>query len=256
MSHFYDTDGKPVYQVPNKSKPGTMRGTTLRDMRKLDLAVGVTSINSLTRSVQLDEWKIKETIRYCMSKPFDAMCKTQEDYINEIIEESAKALTKTSDRGKEIHAAMEEYYTKDIVHGKDERYIVPVINGIREKWNTRWSAEETFNYKGLYGGSVDLSSSWGEGDGIVLDFKVKDKDGEAFNRIKGYESYKMQIAAYRVGLGMPNAIGGNVYISSKQPGLFKIELYGNEELDRHFEMFMNLCRYWHLNNKTGRNLNV
>ena len=251
MSHFYDIDGKPVYQVPNKSKPGTMRDTTIREARSMNLAIGVTSILQVASSKVLTDWIIEDTIKNCMANPYDAMCQTTEQYINSIHDKARTDLKKASDRGKEIHAAMEEYYTKDIVHGKDEKYIIPVINGIREKWNTRWRAEETFNYKGLYGGSVDLS-----GTDIVLDFKVKDKDGEAFNRIKGYESYKMQIAAYRVGLGMPNAIGGNVYISSKQPGLFKIELYDNEELDRHFEMFMNLCRYWHLNNKTGRNLNV
>lgn len=254
MSHFYAEDGRPVYEVPNKAKPGTMRPTTIREARTLNLSVGVTTILQVASSKVLTDWIIDDTIRACMMNPYDGMTQSTEDYIHGIHERARLELKKSSDRGRELHNEMEKYYTKKTVSDKEMGFVLPAVKKINKMfpevpWEA-WKAEHTFNYKNLYGGSVDLCA-----DGIVLDFKVKDKDGESFEKVKGYDSYKMQIAAYRVGLGMPDAIGGNVFISSKQEGLVKIEIYPKEELDRHFDMFMNLCRYWHLQNKTGRNLN-
>lgn len=256
MSHFYDREGKPVYQVPNKSKPGQMRDTSLRDARKLDLAVGVTTILKVAASPQLTDYIINETIEACIETPY---IKPQysdmgvqldsnddiEEYKKSILDKGKAKLDKQAEAGTAIHKALEMYYLTGIIDVGTQQHTLPVIKEIEARYpGVKFIPEETFNYNGLYGGSIDLHSS--DGDGIVLDFKVKDRDAERMAKLKGYDNNMQQVAAYREGLGLPKAETGNIFISSQVPGLHMFEIYTEEQTARAWRMFRCLLSYWHL----------
>jgi hypothetical protein len=59
----------------------------------------------------------------------------------------------------------------------------------------------------------------------------------------------MQLAAYRIGLGLPRARCANVFVSRNHPGLIKIVEHSQEELERSWLMFHSLLTFWYLKNK-------
>jgi hypothetical protein len=61
----------------------------------------------------------------------------------------------------------------------------------------------------------------------------------------------MHLAAYRIGLGMPNARCANVFASVSHPGLVKVKEWSEEELRRGWAMFQALLNFWQLKNKFG-----
>ncbi len=58
----------------------------------------------------------------------------------------------------------------------------------------------------------------------------------------------MQLAAYRVGLGVPNARCANVFVSRNVPGLVVVKEWPLEDLTTGWEMFMHLLAFWQLKN--------
>ena len=68
-SHWYTQDGKPFYEIENKSAPGTMRRVTLRDARKLNLVPSVTTITGVISKPQLEAWKIEQAILASLTLP-------------------------------------------------------------------------------------------------------------------------------------------------------------------------------------------
>jgi hypothetical protein len=56
----------------------------------------------------------------------------------------------------------------------------------------------------------------------------------------------MQLSAYRVGLGIPKARCANVFVSRSVPDLVVVKEWSLEDLDRGWEMFVNLLQFWQL----------
>jgi hypothetical protein len=83
-------------------------------------------------------------------------------------------------------------------------------------------------------------------DGIVLD--IKTKEFTEVDNISAYDEHLMQLSAYRVGLGIPQARCGNVFVSRSVPGLVRIVEWSQDDLDRGWKMFMALLNYWQLKN--------
>jgi hypothetical protein len=59
----------------------------------------------------------------------------------------------------------------------------------------------------------------------------------------------MQLAAYRVGLGMPDARCANIFVSRNTPGLVKIIEWDQADLKRGWEMFHSLLTFWQIKNQ-------
>jgi hypothetical protein len=85
------------------------------------------------------------------------------------------------------------------------------------------------------------------GGGIVVDTKTKEFDDP--EKVEAYDENLMQLAAYRVGLGLPMARCANIFVSRNRPGLVKIIAWSEDDLKRGFDMFTNLLSYWMLKNK-------
>jgi hypothetical protein len=58
----------------------------------------------------------------------------------------------------------------------------------------------------------------------------------------------MQLSAYRVGLGISKARCANVFVSRSVPDLVVVKEWSLEDLDRGWEMFVNLLQFWQLKN--------
>jgi hypothetical protein len=58
----------------------------------------------------------------------------------------------------------------------------------------------------------------------------------------------MQLAAYRVGLGIPLARCSNVFVSRSVAGLAVVKEWSEEDLNRGWMMFYNLLRFWQIKN--------
>ncbi len=59
--HWYDRDGKAVFEVP-KAKGDGMRATTIADARKLNLYPSVTTVLSVIAKPSLDESELSDII--------------------------------------------------------------------------------------------------------------------------------------------------------------------------------------------------
>jgi hypothetical protein len=121
-----------------------------------------------------------------------------------------------------------------------------VDKGLLDTFGTpTWATEKSFAHELGFGGKVDLHSK--DGDGMVVDFKTKEfKDP---SKVDAYDDQLLQLAAYRVGLGIPKARCANVYVSVTDPGLVKVIEWSEEELQRGWAMFQALLTYWQA--KTG-----
>ena len=82
---------------------------------------------------------------------------------------------------------------------------------------------------------------------IVADVKTKEFTDP--NKIDAYDDHLMQLAAYRVGLGIPKAKCVNVFVSRSVPGLVSIKEWEEEDLQRGWEMFCSLLKFWQLKNQ-------
>ena len=69
---------------------------------------------------------------------------------------------------------------------------------------------------------------------------------EKEEELEAYDEHIMQLAAYREGLGMPEARCANLFVSRTVPGLVKIIEHSEEDIKKGFEMFTHLLKYWQL----------
>ena len=139
-----------------------------------------------------------------------------------------------ADAGTEIHASIEAFYL-----GQDKGhipYVKGAVDAILESFGPQaWIPERSFSHELGYGGKVDLHCPT-----IVLDVKTK----EFTDKVEAFDDHIMQLAAYRAGLGIPNARCANVFVSVTVPGLVVVKEWTQAELVRGWEMFNALRMFW------------
>ena len=239
--HWYDRDGKPAYSVIAKN--GEPRPTTLRDARKLNLVPSVTTILSCASKPALEAWKLNQMMLACLTLP-KVDGETEEAFIGRIVKDSKEQAKMAAERGTTIHGALESFY-EGIYLADFMDYQIGVDTSIQNSFGTpEWSVEKSFCHELGFGGKVDLHSK--SGNGIVIDFKTKEfKDPST---VDAYDEHLMQLCAYRVGLGIPNARCANVFVSVTDPGLVKIIEWSEDEMKKGWIMFQSLLNYWQAKN--------
>jgi hypothetical protein len=149
-----------------------------------------------------------------------------------------------ADAGTDIHASIQGYY-EGYSTGRHGEMVTACVKEI-ENWSgpRTWISERAFAHEAGFGGKCDLYS---EADGgFVADIKTKEFSDPA--KVDAYDEHLMQLAAYRVGLGVPNARCANVFVSRSVPGLVVVKEWPLEDLDRGWAMFMHLLSFWQLKN--------
>lgn len=243
--HWYTRSGEPTYTV--KSAKGEDRPTTLRDARKLDLVPSVTTILGLIAKPGLERWKQEQTLLSALTLP-RINGESEADWLDRVIQDSKETGRKAADRGTEIHAAIQAHYEDQFVSDEFAPYVDAAVGAIASEFNDwNWIAEKSFAHEFGFGGKVDLHVPASGGfDGFVVDIKTKDFGPD--DKITGFDEHCMQLAAYRKGLGMPDARCANVFISRSQPGVAKVVQWSQEELHNGWLMFTRLLEFWQIKN--------
>lgn len=238
--HWYTKTGDPAYTVKNKD--GHQRPTTLRDARKLGLVPSVTTIIKCAASPGLEAWKLQQMMLAALTLP-RAPEETEESFISRIQADSKEQAKMAAERGSEVHAALESFFETRHVTSKFSPAVLGTETEIVKVFgDLTWSAEKSFAMKG-FGGKVDLHSR--DGQGVVIDFKTKEFTSESLDKAQGFDEHAMQLAAYRVGLEIPQARCANVFVSVTEPGLVVVREWDQEDLDRGWKMFNSLLEFWY-----------
>lgn len=242
--HWYAQDGTPTYTIAGKN--GQMRATTLRDARQLSLVPSVTTILGVAAKPALDLWKQQQVLLSALTLP-KVDGESEADYVTRILKDSKETGKKAAERGTHIHAMIQSYF--------EQRPITEYVElakatdqALKDHFGERlWICEKAFAHKLGFGGKCDMYSSNNVHDfryGIVVDIKTKEGSLE---KVQAYDEHLMQLAAYRIGLDMPNAKAANVFVSSTT-GEVKIIEHDPLEMDKAWKMFQHLLSYWQLKN--------
>jgi hypothetical protein len=239
--HWYTRDGQPRYTVIGAN--GKERNTTLRDARKENLIPSVTTIINVAANPVLNQWIQKQVLMAALTLP-KVEGEADEDYISRIMTDSKQQGKDAADRGTEIHNAIQSFYEGISTNAYSE-HVQGCVNALNAEYGSQaWIAERAFGHDMGFGGKCDLHSA--NGDGLVVDIKTKDFGPD--DKIDGYDSHLMQLAAYRVGLGIPSAKCANIFVSRSTPGLAVIKDWSEEELEKGWQMFYSLLRFWQIKN--------
>lgn len=241
--HFYDAKtGEPVYEVPNKSKPGTMRPATLRDARNPErpLVASVTTIMQVLAKPALINWKIRQAILASLTYPRPAEM-GEDDWISAIIDDAERQAKEAADLGTRIHAAIQGAYEGELWSPDLQEFCYHTLMAVEKEFGKRtWIPEKSFAHPLGYGGKVDIQDEQGL---IVADFKSTSLNGDKLKKA-GYDEHILQLAAYRLGLGLERATLANIYISTTVPGEVFIKLWSDEDAMNATKQWLALLAFW------------
>ena len=243
--HWYTRDGKPAYTIIGKN--GKERNTTLRDARTNDLVPSVTTIINIMAKPGLERWKMQQVLFASLTLPMRDG-EPEDEYLDRIMEDSREQGRAAADEGTKIHAAIQKSYEGKPV-SSHENYVSGCKEKIRKTFGDhKWFCEEPFGHSLGFGGKCDMYTRSTDDPqvGIILD--VKSKEFEDADKVDAYDEHLMQLAAYRAGLNIPNARCANVFVSRNVPGLVAIKEWSPEDMDRGWEMFQHLLKFWQLKN--------
>ena len=244
--HWYRQDGTPQYTVT--ARDGSQRPTTLRDARKMNLLPSVTTILKIMAKPGLEQWKLEQMLLAALTLPKHSG-EDEKQYIARIVSDSKETARSAAEAGTRIHESIESYMAgkRDIDHYEVafavDRYLSEYF-----RMETKWLVEHSFADPSRgFAGKVDMHMSLDLApDGIILDVKTKDFGPD--DNVIGYDEHLMQLAAYRVGLGMPKARCANLFVSRTHAGHMCITEWSQEDLARGWDMFECLIRLWKLKN--------
>ena len=238
-NHWYTRDGVPRYTVIGKN--GKERATTLRDARTENLVPSVTTVLNVAAKPALTQWLQKQVLLAALTLP-RRTDEPEDDWIARIMDDSKEQGRAAADAGTDIHASIQSFY-EGVPTSRHEEHVKGCVEAIREHFgNQAWVAERAFAHEIGFGGKCDLHAV-----NIVAD--VKTKEFSDSNKVDAYDEHLMQLSAYRVGLGMPGARCANVFVSRSVPGLVKVVEWSQEDLDRGWQMFCSLLKFWQLKNQ-------
>jgi hypothetical protein len=239
--HWYAQDGTPVYEVPNKSKPGEMRPTTKRDARVLNLSPSVSAIAGILTAPALEKWKRDQLLLAAADTIRDELEGVQA-WQDRVMDLYIERTTKARELGTLVHGCIEKHlagewydprYSKHVEGALAEFDQWAGLNGLR--------SEKSFAHPLGYGGKCDAHK-----EGFVADFKTKEFGQE--ERPSIYDNHKIQLAAYREGLGMSSARCAIIYVSTSVPGLTHLVELSDDELERGWDIFELQTQLWQLVN--------
>ena len=244
--HWYRQDGTPQYTVT--ARDGSQRPTTLRDARKMNLLPSVTTILKIMAKPGLEQWKLEQMLLAALTLPKHSG-EDEKQYIARIVSDSKETARSAAEAGTRIHESIESYMAGK--RGIDHYEVAFAVDRYLSEYfrmETKWLVEHSFADPSRgFAGKVDMHMSLDLApDGIILDVKTKDFGPD--DNVIGYDEHLMQLAAYRVGLGMPKARCANLFVSRTHAGHMCITEWSQEDLARGWDMFECLIRLWKLKN--------
>lgn len=236
--HWYTRAGTPAYQ--QVTAKGNLRGTDLRDARKLSLVPSVTTVLSVLAKPALETWKVKQGILAALTLPREPG-EADDAYLARVLTDSREQAKAAAEEGTRIHDACE-----CAVKGQPfpDAYLLHV-RGALAKLNDLfpdvddWVAEASFAHESGYGGKVDLHSP---STGIVCDYKTTDERSGSTKRFHWDQHY--QLAAYQNGLCLPRNACANIFVSRTEPGTAFAHKWSAEEVEDGWQVFAAALEVW------------
>lgn len=240
-THFYTRSGEPAYTVT--AKAGHERPTTVADARKLGLVPSVTTVMQCAAKPALERWKAEQLMLAALTLPrHDG--EPEKDWLARVIHDSKETARKASERGTAVHASLQNHFECGAADSQFYEHCKGTRKALLDHFgDIPWFVEASFAHPLGFGGKVDIHSPME----VVCDFKTK--EFEDTKKLETYSEHAMQLAAYRVGLGLPQARCAIVYVSVTNPGLVKLIEIQEKELTAGWKMFYSLLQYWKA--KTG-----
>lgn len=240
QGHWYDQQGKAVYEVP-RAKGDGMRPTTLADARKLNLVPSVTLIQRVAAKPGLEAWKAEQLLDSALTLPM-LEGELADDYKKRVITDAGEKSLKARERGTELHAAIEDWIrgVKSLRYEEHCQKIEDALShyGIDGIDLRSGNSEHSFASPLGYGGKID----WHSDEPLVIDFKTKDRIEDKKPLV--YDEHVQQLAAYGFGIASRDFFRAmNVFIGVEDKQVRTFE-HSWEELVNGFECFKLLLEYW------------
>jgi hypothetical protein len=240
--HWYTKDGIPAYTTVGKTGE---RPTTLRDARKLGLLPSVSTIINTLSKAGLDTWKQQQVLLAALTLP--RMEGEEESvWLSRVMQDSKATGREAAERGTAIHAIIQSWFEQVYMPEKPP-YIDGVVQALEAAYgNQLWLSERSFGHHLGYGGKCDLMAHPvnGKGGGFVVDFKTKETD---LDKVDVFFDHELQLAAYREGLGVPNARCAIVFVNGKTNQVKLVEV-PEEALQKGWDCFQHLLRVYQIKN--------
>jgi hypothetical protein len=234
--HWYTKDGQPAYTIEGKTG---VRNTTLRDARKLGLLPSVTTINGMLSKAGLDTWKQQQVLLAALTLP-RMEGEPEQEWLSRVMQDSKATGREAAERGTAIHAVIEAYFDQVYMPEKPA-YLDNIDIALKDAFGSQlWLSEKSFGHPLGFGGKCDLMAK----KGFIVDFKTKDTN---LDKVDVYFEHEMQLAAYREGLGVPNAKCAIVFVNgtTNQVKLIEIE---EQQLKNGWECSQHLLRVYQIKN--------
>jgi len=166
---------------------------------------------------------------------------TDESFIDRVLVDSKELGRAAADAGTDIHNSIEDFWVGRPLSRHFEQ--VKATNDLlRDSFgDQQWIAERSFGHELGFGGKCDLHCPT-----AVVD--IKTKEFAPGDKVEGYDEHLMQLAAYRIGLGVPEARCANLFVSRTHPGAVVLKEWTEEEVQRGWAMFLCLLEFWQLKN--------
>lgn len=229
MGHWYTKDGEPChFQEDGKD-------TTLRHARKQNLVPSVTGILDVVDKPGLTNYFLKQQLEAAWDSDGVEGWSDKDEWAKAVKAEAKKHSEQARDRGLAIHDAIELFYNDKAHDPQYDFHVNEVCFALKEKYpNADWEPERTFSYED-FGGMVDLSCPE-----VIIDYKYK-TDGFTDKTKLVYDTHFGQLAAYKLGLGYPDAVCANVFISDDK---VKIIEHSAEDMARGLTYFLQCLDLW------------
>lgn len=218
----------------------------------MDLVPSVTTVMKIAAKPGLEQWKLEQMLLAAMTLP-KLNGETEKNYIARIVADSKETGKQAAELGTLIHESIEKWFSGDsnlkaqVRHVKTAKAVEEQIaDYFKTPFCQKWLVERSFADEMGYGGKVDMYTEVSQfaPKGIVLDIKSKEFGPD--DKIDVYDEHRLQLAAYRHGLGVPHARCANIFVSRTHPGIAKIVEWSEEDLVTAWDMFQCLLRYWNL----------
>jgi hypothetical protein len=245
--HWYEADtGEPAYEITGSN--GKLRNTTLRDARKLNLVPSVTTILGQIAKPGLQVYLNQQILLSALTLPRNKN-EPEPVWLERVLFDSKEAGKKAAERGNLIHAIIQTFYEDEIYIPEYPKYVYEVEQTLDNEFGLhKWVAEQSFAHTLRYGGKCDLhapADPLTDFPGAVIDVKTKETD---LDKVKPYDEHLYQLAAYREGLGMPNAICGNLFVNANTNQV-RLIIHDPSDISDSWSVFCHLLRVYQIKNK-------
>ena len=253
--HWYTAKGELAHQILGKTT-NKLRPTTIKDAREHGYLPSVTSILKVLHKEALVNWMIEQACLAILTAPRKEG-EGDDAFVHRVLvveEQQHEERNKAADKGKEIHAAIEDYFAGNPVPADLRPYIDPVAEHL-ETMGMIVTTEKVVVGDG-YAGRSDLIIE-NETEYLVIDAKSTERLPDP--KKGAYLEHRLQLAGYAKPLqDLLNANlppgqkhkpvrTANVYIHRSEPGKFVFVPHDNWQ-ETYEKGFLPLVAYWQWQN--------